>query len=52
MKMIVGGAQDIGILVRLNYNEFTVDRGGDGYDIMTDHVSRCSDGNSENVFVQ
>ncbi len=45
-----GGAQDIGILVRLNYNEFTVDRGGDGYDIMTDHVSRCSDGNSENVF--
>ena len=46
-----GGCQDNGILQRvdgtLTFEEYS---GGDGYDVMTDHPSRSSDGNSENIF--
>ncbi len=46
-----GGTQDNGILERdgtaQNFVEYA---GGDGFDVMTDHPSRSSDGNSENVF--
>ncbi|MBC7884952.1 MAG: hypothetical protein H7X99_05720 [Saprospiraceae bacterium] len=46
-----GGTQDNGILERnglgQNFEEYA---GGDGFDVMTDHQSRSSDGNSENVF--
>ncbi|HLO53734.1 MAG TPA: hypothetical protein VK169_05560 [Saprospiraceae bacterium] len=46
-----GGTQDNGILERdgteQNFIEYN---GGDGFDVMTDHPSRSSDGNSENVF--
>jgi photosystem II stability/assembly factor-like uncharacterized protein len=46
-----GGTLDNGILERdgtgQNFVEYA---GGDGFDVMTDHPSRSSDGNSENVF--
>ena len=45
-----GGTQDNGILEREDGNTFVEYDEGDGYDVMTDHPSRCSGGNAENVF--
>ncbi len=39
-----GGTQDNGILERLNYGEFGVFHGGDGYDLMTDQPWRTANG--------
>jgi photosystem II stability/assembly factor-like uncharacterized protein len=45
-----GGAQDNGILERINGGEFSVYHGGDGYDVMTDHPWRAADGESNNIY--
>lgn len=45
-----GGCQDNGIQERVDGYQFHEFDGGDGYDVMTDHPSRSSDGNSENIF--
>ncbi|MGB4959391.1 MAG: hypothetical protein WBO36_07940, partial [Saprospiraceae bacterium] len=45
-----GGTQDNGILERFNYYEYRVYSGGDGYDVMTDHPWRASDGDSDDVY--
>lgn len=45
-----GGAQDNGILQRINYYEYTTYWGGDGYDVMTDHPWRAANGNSDDIY--
>ena len=45
-----GGAQDNGILERLNYGEFGVFHSGDGYDVMTDHPWRTANGTGSHYY--
>ena len=45
-----GGAQDNGILQRVDEGEFENYYTGDGFDVMTDHPNRVEDGESDDIY--